>query len=114
MQEANQNPDYRILRLPGLKTCCPNLVSVYKMMFAIIKGAWSFPLLQILFPVCCRNFMKLEQEDILVIISIVVKGVRRTKAQKPLGALRRKAHLRHGLFHVRRTIYIYIYSIYVF
>ena len=38
---------------------------------------------------------------------IVVKGARRTKAQKPLGALRRKAPLRSGL---RRTpFYIYIF-----
>ena len=41
-------------------------------------------------------------------ITIVVKGARRTKAQRPLGALRRKANLRRGLFHIRRTIYIYI------
>ena len=42
--------------------------------------------------------------------SIVVKGARRTKAQRPPGALRRKAPLRRGLFYVRRTpFYIYIF-----
>ena len=40
--------------------------------------------------------------------AIVVKSARHTKVQRLLGSLRRKAHLRPGLFHIRCTIYIYI------
>ena len=36
-------------------------------------------------------------------------GCKRRKAQRPLGALRRKASLRHGLFYVRCTLF-YIYT----
>ena len=40
--------------------------------------------------------------------AIVVKGARRTKAQRPLKALRHKAHLRHELFYLRHTYITYI------
>ena len=51
------------------------------------------------------NYLTITQSDISFPVSIVMKCARRTKAQRPPGALRRKMHLRHKLFYVKRTLY---------
>ena len=55
------------------------------------------------------NYLTITQSDISFPVSIVVKGTRRIKAQRPPGALRRKMHLRHKLFYVKRTYITYVF-----